>query len=200
MKEETILVKRTIEKDGLPEKDKQVFCLHESSENKFVSYRTNDCNTGIEKWQDGAMPDFWYEELPLSSITEELEREVERLEEEDKSLMKVIGQKEIEIIEMINRVADKNTIILSKDRQILQQKTAKEEWKLIAEERMEVINGLREDVIGFPEWKDSEGFTKISYSDDDNNGKWYDEFSEGINRHYLTIEQLYAKYLSTKAK
>lgn len=46
-------------KDELPEMNKPVSCFHEDSGNIFASYRTNDCNTGVEKWQDGAMPTHW---------------------------------------------------------------------------------------------------------------------------------------------
>ena len=55
----------------------------------------------------------------------------------------------------------------------------------------------REMSIGFVEYFQSdENPYQYQYdSDDDNNGKWYNYFSEGINRHYLTTSQVYTKYL-----
>lgn len=53
-----------------------------------------------------------------------------------------------------------------------------------------------EDAIGFAEWvvSDNNPAPNKYNSDDDNNGKWCDAFSEGINRHYYTTEQLYQLY------
>ena len=50
--------------------------------------------------------------------------------------------------------------------------------------------------IGFAEWvvSDNNPAPNKYNSDDDNNGKWCDAFSEGINRHYYTTEQLYQLY------
>ena len=44
---------------------------------------------------------------------------------------------------------------------------------------------------------DDNSYNKKYYSDDDNNGKWYDEFSEGINRHYKTTKELYNIYIQS---
>lgn len=58
-----------------------------------------------------------------------------------------------------------------------------------------------EDAIGFmlkfAKWfaSDDNPYQKEYNSDDDNDGKFYDYFSEGINRHYFTIEQLLLKYM-----
>lgn len=54
----------------------------------------------------------------------------------------------------------------------------------------------KEVAIGYDEWKESEGWTKRYNSDDDNDGKWYNEHYEGINRHYRTSQQLYQLYLN----
>lgn len=55
---------------------------------------------------------------------------------------------------------------------------------------------LGEDAISFAEWvvSDNNAAPNKYNSDDDNNGKWCDAFSEGINRHYYTTEQLYQLY------
>lgn len=49
----------------------------------------------------------------------------------------------------------------------------------------------------FADWMISEDnpYNKRYTSDDDNDGLWYDEFSEGTNRHYYTTEELFVKYL-----
>lgn len=51
--------------------------------------------------------------------------------------------------------------------------------------------------IAFAEWffSDENSYKEVYHSDDDNDGMWYDSFSEGINRHYYTTEQLYELYL-----
>lgn len=55
---------------------------------------------------------------------------------------------------------------------------------------------LGEDAIGFAEWvvSDNNPAPNKYNSDDDNNGKWCDAFSEGINRHYYKTEELYKLY------
>lgn len=52
------------------------------------------------------------------------------------------------------------------------------------------------DAISFVEWfaSDNNPYPDKYSSDDDNDGKWHDAFSEGINRHYYTTEQLYKIY------
>ena len=52
------------------------------------------------------------------------------------------------------------------------------------------------DAISFVEWfvSDNNPYPDKYSSDDDNDGKWHDSFSEGINRHYYTTEQLYQLY------
>lgn len=58
------------------------------------------------------------------------------------------------------------------------------------------------DKFGFMEWamSDENSFNKRYSSDDDNDGKWYDEFTEGVSRHYYTTESLYQLYLKQKVK
>ena len=58
------------------------------------------------------------------------------------------------------------------------------------------VSEAGEDTIGFAEWvvSDNNPAPNKYNSDDDNNGKWCDAFSEGINRHYYTTEQLYKIY------
>lgn len=49
------------------------------------------------------------------------------------------------------------------------------------------------EAISFAEWivSDDNPYQKRYDSDDDNDGKWYDYFSQGINRHYFTTAELY---------
>jgi hypothetical protein len=63
-----------------------------------------------------------------------------------------------------------------------------------------VTTPLGEDAIGFAEWvvSDNNPAPNKYNSDDDNNGKWCDAFSEGINRHYYTTEQMYKLYKQSK--
>lgn len=52
------------------------------------------------------------------------------------------------------------------------------------------------EAVGFTEWfiSDDNPYQKKYSSNDDNDGKWHDEFSEGINRHYFTMAELYNIY------
>lgn len=58
----------------------------------------------------------------------------------------------------------------------------------------------KQESIAFVEWfaSDNNPYQKQYNSDDDNDGKWYDYYSEGINRHYFTTEQLYTLFTQSK--
>jgi hypothetical protein len=57
---------------------------------------------------------------------------------------------------------------------------------------------LTEDVsIAYENWKTEESsFTKRYSYDDDNNGKWYDEFDNSLGRKYYTDKQLFQYFLN----
>lgn len=75
-------------------------------------------------------------------------------------------------------------------------------WKDVAEKwnavKLAAASTVSEplDAISFVEWfvSDNNPYPDKYSSDDDNDGKWHDAFSEGINRHYYTTEQLYQLY------
>ena len=58
-----------------------------------------------------------------------------------------------------------------------------------------ITTPLGEDAIGFAEWVVSDNNPAPNKY---NNGKWCDAFSEGINRHYYTTEQMYKLYKQSK--
>jgi hypothetical protein len=62
----------------------------------------------------------------------------------------------------------------------------------------EKLYQLTEDVsIAYENWKTEESsFTKRYSYDDDNNGKWYDEFDNSLGRKYYTDKQLFQYFIN----
>lgn len=61
---------------------------------------------------------------------------------------------------------------------------------------IEFAKDMKDHLGGFALWfvSDENPYQTEYHSDDDNDGKYYDYFSEGINRHYYTMNQLIEKY------
>lgn len=56
------------------------------------------------------------------------------------------------------------------------------------------VEYAEQESILFMNWKEESSFTKRYSSDDDNNGKWYDEYTVPEHRKYYTDKQLYTLY------
>lgn len=89
--------------ERLPKKDLKVFCLHEDSGNRFVSWYTNDCNTGEEKWYEGAQPTHWLDEKEVKKIDFDSPEIKKIIDETIKEQESILERKDIEP-EQLNRI------------------------------------------------------------------------------------------------